>query len=166
MPETSENWLGLITMTSLWARWHLKSPASRLFTQPFIEAQIKENFKAPPHWPLCEEFTGDRWIPRTKGQWRGKCFHLMMSSCCKQLRLFYLLLPARPVIFTRYWLPYTVDFKAPGELWNPQSETVLSKCSFVYSIKDQQTYEMTVKLKSTLRLGPVNVFPNFLHCSM
>ena len=20
------------------------------------------------HWPLCEEFTGDRWIPRTKGQ--------------------------------------------------------------------------------------------------
>ena len=22
----------------------------------------------------------DRWIPRTKGQWRGKCFHLMTSS--------------------------------------------------------------------------------------
>ena len=22
-----------------------------------------------------------RWIPRTKGQWRGKCFHLMTSSC-------------------------------------------------------------------------------------
>ena len=21
------------------------------------------------------------WIPRTKGQYRGKCFHLMMSSC-------------------------------------------------------------------------------------
>ena len=31
---------------------------------------------------LCVEFTGDRWIPRTKGQWRGKCFHLMTSSCC------------------------------------------------------------------------------------
>ena len=25
-----------ITMTSWWAQWHLKSPASRLFTQPFI----------------------------------------------------------------------------------------------------------------------------------
>ena len=27
----------------------------------------------------------DRWIPRTKGQLRGKCFHLMTSSCfeCK-----------------------------------------------------------------------------------
>ena len=29
---------------------------------------IKENIKAPRHWPLCKEFTGDRWIPRTKGQ--------------------------------------------------------------------------------------------------
>ena len=26
-----------ITMTSQWARWGLKSPASRLFTQPFIQ---------------------------------------------------------------------------------------------------------------------------------
>ena len=24
--------------------------------------------QAPRHWPLCGEFTGDRWIPRTKGQ--------------------------------------------------------------------------------------------------
>ena len=52
----------------------LKSPASRLFTQPFIQAQIKENTKAPRHWPLCGEFIGlnltpwDRWIPRTNGQ--------------------------------------------------------------------------------------------------
>ena len=49
-----------ITMTSQWARWRLKSPASRLFTQPIIETQIKENIKAPRHWPLGEEFTGDR----------------------------------------------------------------------------------------------------------
>ena len=40
----------------------------------------KKNIKAPRHWPLCEEFTGDRWIPRTKGQWHRKCFHLMTSS--------------------------------------------------------------------------------------
>ena len=26
-------------------------------------------------------FHRDRWIPRTKGQLRGKCFHLMTSSC-------------------------------------------------------------------------------------
>ena len=30
---------------------------------------------------LCGEFTGGRWIPRTNGQSRGKCFHLMTSSC-------------------------------------------------------------------------------------
>ena len=28
----------------------------------------------------------DRWIPRTKGQLRGKCFHLMTSSCDKCLQ--------------------------------------------------------------------------------
>ena len=33
--------------------------SSRLFTQPFIQAQIKENIKAPRHWPLCGEFTGE-----------------------------------------------------------------------------------------------------------
>ena len=47
-----------ITMTSYWPRWRLKSPASRLFTQSFIQTQIKENIKAPRHWPLCGEFTG------------------------------------------------------------------------------------------------------------
>ena len=34
-------------------------PASRMFTQPFIRAQIKENIKAPRHWTLCGEFTGE-----------------------------------------------------------------------------------------------------------
>ena len=58
-------------MTSYWVQWHLKSPSSRLFTQPFIQVQIKENTKAPHHWPTC-----------TKGQYPGKCFHLMTSSCC------------------------------------------------------------------------------------
>ena len=57
-----------ITMTSQWAWWRLRSPASWLFTQPFIRVQIKENIKAPRRWPLCGEFTGDRWIPRTNGQ--------------------------------------------------------------------------------------------------
>ena len=35
---------------------------------PFIQAQIRENTKAPRHWPLWGEFTGDRWIPRTNGR--------------------------------------------------------------------------------------------------
>ena len=37
-----------------------QSPASRLFTQAFIRAQIKENIKAPRHWPLYREVTGDQ----------------------------------------------------------------------------------------------------------
>ena len=32
-----------ITVTSQWAQWCLKPPASRLLTEPFIQAQIKEN---------------------------------------------------------------------------------------------------------------------------
>ena len=30
----------------------LKSLATRLFAQPFVQAHIKENIKAPCHWPL------------------------------------------------------------------------------------------------------------------
>ena len=30
--------------------------------------QIKENIKAPRHWRLWGESTGDRWIPLTKDQ--------------------------------------------------------------------------------------------------
>ena len=52
-----------ITETSYWARWRLKSPASRLFTQPLILSQITENIKALRHWPLCWEFFGDRGLP-------------------------------------------------------------------------------------------------------
>ena len=48
-----------ITVTSQWARRRLQSPASRLFTQPFIQAQIKEKIKAPRHWTLCGELTGE-----------------------------------------------------------------------------------------------------------
>ena len=31
----------------------------------------QRNINAPCHWPLWREFTGDRRIPLTKGQWRG-----------------------------------------------------------------------------------------------
>ena len=31
--------------------WHLKSLASRLFAQPFVQVQIKENRKNRRHWP-------------------------------------------------------------------------------------------------------------------
>ena len=56
-------------------RWRFKSTASPLFTQPFIQEQIKENIKAPRHWPLWGDIIGHR-RPVTR-----KCFHLMTSSC-------------------------------------------------------------------------------------
>ena len=81
--ERHSVWLKVefLTVTSWLTRWRLKSTASRLFSQRFIQAQIKENTKAPRHWPLCGEFTCDWWIPLTNGQWRGKWFRLMTSSC-------------------------------------------------------------------------------------
>ena len=62
----SSQWISLaysITLTSKLPRWRLKSPASRLFTQSFIQTQMKENIKAPRHWPLCGEFTGTGEFP-------------------------------------------------------------------------------------------------------
>ena len=66
----------IMTVTSQWARWRLIPPASQLFTQPFIQAQMKENIKAPRHCPLWGEFTGDQWwsslrthICVTRPQW-------------------------------------------------------------------------------------------------
>ena len=80
MKGICRKWEWDIIMTSWWVRWRPKSPASRLLTHPFVQAQIKENTKGLRHWPLWGEFTGGWWIPRTKGQWCRKCFQLMTSS--------------------------------------------------------------------------------------
>ena len=39
-----------IIVTSQWAARRLKSPAYRVFPQPFVQAHIIENIKAPRHW--------------------------------------------------------------------------------------------------------------------
>ena len=44
-----------ITATSWWERCHLKSPASRMFVQPFVQAQIKE-IEAPRYLPMTGGF--------------------------------------------------------------------------------------------------------------
>ena len=38
-------------------------------TQPFIQTQIKENIKAPRHWPLCGEFTGTGEFPAQRASY-------------------------------------------------------------------------------------------------
>ena len=69
LPVSTNKQVLAITMTSQWPRWRLKSPASRLFTQPFIQTQIKENIKAPRHWPLCGEFTGTGEFPAQRASY-------------------------------------------------------------------------------------------------
>ena len=45
-----------------WTSWYLKSTATPLFVEQFLQAYIKENIKAPRSL-FCGESTGDRWIP-------------------------------------------------------------------------------------------------------
>ena len=52
----------------------LKSPALRLFTRPFIQTQIKENIKAPRHWPLCGEFIGTGEFPAQRASYAENIF--------------------------------------------------------------------------------------------
>ena len=52
----------IITVTSYSMQWHLKSPASRLFTQTFVEAQIKENITAPCYWYMRTSGLGFVWV--------------------------------------------------------------------------------------------------------
>ena len=50
-----------ITMTSWWARWRLKSPASRLFTQPFVQAQRPASLafvRGIHRWPVNSPHKG------------------------------------------------------------------------------------------------------------
>ena len=56
-------------------------PQDCLFNHLF-RRRSKKYIKAPRHWSLWGEFTGDRLIPRTQGHQRGKCFHLMTSWWC------------------------------------------------------------------------------------
>ena len=85
------------------------------YNNAFIQAQIKGNIKAPHHRPLLREFTGDRWITHTKGQWRGNvaiwwrhhvphvplaiCFCVWCVVCNTPLRLT-LLLPHSYALYT------------------------------------------------------------------
>ena len=74
-----------IKVTSWWAWWRLESPASWLFAQAFVQAQINENIKAPRHWPFLRGIHHWPVDSLTKGQLRGKCFHLMTSSCLAEI---------------------------------------------------------------------------------
>ena len=56
--------------------------ASQITSLTIVNSIVySDAYQRKHHWPLWAEFTGDRWIPHTNGQLRGKCFDLMTSSC-------------------------------------------------------------------------------------
>ena len=85
---------------TIWTAMHYKSPASRMFAQPFVQAEITENIKAPRHWPVWGESTSGfphkgpvarKMFPfddvimgvihiLQKPQWCGKCSNGIPSS--------------------------------------------------------------------------------------
>ena len=89
---SATTWCFTITnsVTLIILQWHHNGRDSVSNHQPhdcLLNRLFKENIKAPRHWPLCGEITGDRWIPCTNGQLRGKCFHLMKSSWNTNMRI-------------------------------------------------------------------------------
>ena len=63
-----------------WGSWPLKRPATQLFVEQLVHQQRKSPSSAL--LVLCQgNPPADQWIPLTKGQWCGKGFHVMTSSC-------------------------------------------------------------------------------------
>ena len=84
VPENWMPWRGIYTtVASYWARWRLKSPASPVYSTFYSGADQRKHHSSDSLAFVCE-FTCDRWIPRTNGQLRGKCFHLLTSSWFRQ----------------------------------------------------------------------------------
>ena len=79
-------WPLCITVTSFSPRWRLKSPASRLFTQTFVHAQIKKNHQSSASLALVRGI--HRWPVNSphKGPVTGKMFPFddvtMMQRIC------------------------------------------------------------------------------------
>ena len=60
-------------------------------------------------------------------------------------------------------LTLMVDFKAPGELWNSLSKTVISNFSFSWNKGPVKVWN-DHKLKSNMYFRTANIFHNFWHC--
>ena len=116
-------------MTSQWARWGLKSPASRLFSQSFIPAQINEYIKAPCHW-LC---AGNSLVT-------GE-FPAQMASNAENVSIWW------------HHHGHIGTWSSDTRLWIPYSKHI-STCSVVSSNKGQQ--KTAINNNMLLRIGQQN----------
>ena len=62
-----------------WVSSCLKTLENRLFIEQQIQSNDKESIEPHHHW-YFKECTNDWKCPLWKGQWYGKCFHVMTSS--------------------------------------------------------------------------------------
>ena len=123
-------------MTSQWASWRLKSPASPLSLQPFVVVHIKQNIKAPPLTFVTE-------IHRWPVTW--KMFHLMTSSwfvhTVPAMLCFY-------ILFGSQFCPYTLTL---AQLLLPiyQDLTTLIQRNKAYRNR-VSTYPMKLRVKDKI----------------
>ena len=65
----------------------------------------------------------DRWIPRTKGQLRGKCFHLMTSSCkCFASNNWTLWVSVIPWLPSQEWYGVMACYRAVSAIGSPPED--------------------------------------------
>ena len=77
---------------------------------------------------LWGELTGDRWIPLTKGQWRGKCFHLMTSSWRRHNICKHDIAKNVPQLFTREDLSPLIRHRHFLHFWQLCKKSLTSNC--------------------------------------
>ena len=79
-----------------WAWCRLKSPATPLSAQPVIQSCNKEKIKFPHQWPFVGGIHQSPLDSLTKGQYRGKGFHIITSSFLLHVQAMYGVATHRP----------------------------------------------------------------------
>ena len=105
----------------------------------------EENIKAPRQLPLWGGSTGCRWIPFTKGQWCGTCFHLMTSSWDHAAMAVHCRVSMDYRIHTVYYVRIHYNDAIMGVMAS-QITSLTIVYSTVYSGADQRKYHSSASL--------------------
>ena len=98
-------------------------PSISIVCLTVFQAEIKENIKALPHWPLWGESTGDRWIPSQR------------ASDAENVSMFYL----RYQLHICYLHAFIYTEKSATFTWNPDcirlvlDDTIFVKNTFLWT---------------------------------
>ena len=136
----------------------LKSPASRLFTQTFIQTQIKENIKAPRHWPLWGEFTGTGEFPAQRASYAEIVSVWWRHHDISAEGHWWSLLSGNPIglVWSRQHIWHYCDVIMGAMASQITSLTIV--CSTVHSGADQRKHQSPASLAIVLGIhrSPVN----------